>query len=180
MPLEKSLIGPPLRETVQALVGSGTSHSIDIILQDFKNYYDHEGFKSAEPYPGIKDMLESLTAHSIPLYLATNKRLLPTQKIIEHLGWGNNFKSTYSIDKVIIKPFADKAQMIAELLSKQGINPYNAVYIGDRLEDYKASKSNNLSTILVQWGYGELSVNDEGMFRTVSSANELFKLIMRD
>jgi len=180
VPLENSLIGPPLKETIQTLVGSCASYSIDLVLEDFKKYYDHEGFRSSEPYPGIEDMLEKLTAYGISLHLATNKRLLPTQKIIDYLGWRGNFKSIYSIDKCINKPFLDKTQMLAELLGEQKVNPSSAVYVGDRLEDYEASKSNNLSTILVQWGYGDLEVNSGGVTPIASSAMELVKLIMRD
>jgi len=172
------LIGPPLSETVKKLVGEHNSMGIDLVMQNFKKYYDSKGCKSSKVYPGVNNMLNLLFSKGVTLYLATNKRFLPTQKIIELLGWSQIFKSIYAIDKYVDRPFANKTEMLSKLLNLELIDPSDTVYIGDRMEDFEAAHSNNLAAILVQWGYGDLGSIDKKLMQTVSSADELTAEIM--
>jgi len=155
LPLTQSLIGPPLKETIQSLIGNDSAYDIEDLVTEFKSYYDEEGYKATRVYDGISELLKGLVESNCALYLATNKRFLPTQKIINHLGWANYFKHVYAIDKYSDKPFSDKTAMIACLLEEQKIHQNASIYVGDRREDWEAATANSLPTILVNWGYGD-------------------------
>jgi len=179
IPLNKSIIGPPLREMMVNLVGSEKSIDLDVLMQDFKSFYDNEGYKFSEPYLGIHDMLEKLLQARLPLYLATNKRYLPTRKIIKFLGWERIFgERIYALDKYAERQFTSKALMIEALLREQEIYSNSAVYVGDRIEDFDAATANNISTILVKWGYGELHNQSADLFKIAPSVDGLFNIIV--
>ena len=179
LPLTRSLVGPPLRETIQKLVGNQLNVDLDILVSDFKSYYDSEGFKTSILYPGVQRLLNELNQLGILIYLATNKRLEPTLKIVEYFGWTSIFDEIYAIDKYKESPFMDKASMIEALMRTKSIKQEHAIYVGDRIEDFEASSANGLNTILVNWGYGNLvDVNTPEGLRYASCSRDLLGMIM--
>ena len=178
LPLSESLVGPPLRETLRKLIDDQVNADLDILVSDFKRYYDSEGFKKSLPYPGVQELLNQLTQLNVSIYLATNKRLEPTLKIIDYLGWELLFDDVYAIDKFLDRPFRDKASMIHALMQTKSIEEEHAIYVGDRIEDFEASSANGLDTILVNWGYGDLNLNLPQGVRCASSSRDLLGMIM--
>lgn len=154
LPLEPCLIGPPLKDTLRRLVGEQSNLDLDILVSDFKAYYDAEGFKESRVYPGIQELLNQLIQSNIALYLATNKRLKPTLEIVDYFGWASLFDGIYTIDKYEDAPFSNKASMIDALIKIESIERESCIYIGDRIEDHEASSANGMEAILVKWGYG--------------------------
>jgi phosphoglycolate phosphatase len=150
-----SLIGPPLRETLRNLTGCIQEFELDELVSDFKDHYDTEGYKASRPYPGIEILLTELIRLKISLYLATNKRLIPTLKIIDNFGWTTLFNEIYTIDKQPNQLFDNKASMIQALLKAEKIDSRSAIYVGDRIEDFEASSLNDMRAILVGWGYAD-------------------------
>lgn len=154
MPVTKDVIGPPLVETIAKITGIKNQLALNEIAIKFKLHYDSVSYRDAVVYPGIQHILESLKNNGYALYIATNKRLVPTKKIVDYLSWGSLFTAVYSIDLNSKKIFKNKAELISELLNNEPIDPKFAIYIGDRYEDYEAARKNGLSCILVGWGYG--------------------------
>jgi phosphoglycolate phosphatase len=154
LPLEPCLIGPPLKDTLRKLVGDQSGADLDMLVSDFKAYYDTEGFKKSIIYPGIQELLNQLIQSNIALYLATNKRLKPTLEIVDYFGWTSLFDGVYAIDKYEDAPFSNKASMIDALINMESIEREGCIYIGDRIEDHEASSVNGIEAILVKWGYG--------------------------
>ncbi len=154
LPLEPWLIGPPLKDTLRKLVGDQSNADLDLLVSNFKAYYDAEGFKKSTIYPGIQELLNQLIQSNIALYLATNKRLKPTLGIVDYFGWTLLFDGVYTIDKYEDAPFSNKASMIDTLIKMESIERESCIYIGDRIEDHEASLANGIEAILVKWGYG--------------------------
>jgi phosphoglycolate phosphatase len=156
LPLEPCLIGPPLRDTLKKLVGDQANVDFDVLASDFMAYYDTEGYRESKIYPGIQELLIQLTQSNIALYLATNKRLEPTLKIVDYFAWTSFFDGIYAIDKFADAPFSNKGSMIHALIQAESIEKVHTKYIGDRIEDHEASSANGIEAILVKWGYGNL------------------------
>ena len=179
LPLESSLVGPPLKDTLTKLVGDQLDVDLDVLASDFKAYYDTFGFKESKVYPGVQDMLNQLKKFNVSLYLATNKRLEPTLKIIDYLGWTSLFDGVYAIDKFATSHFSNKATMIGALIQAESIEKAHAIYVGDRIEDHEASAINGVATILVNWGYGNFQNNTAtDKVKYVGSPNELYRMIV--
>lgn len=152
-PLNSDLIGPPLKQTLQLISGESDPKKLTILVEAFKASYDNHAYALSTSYNGIGEMLQHLSRDKKSLHIATNKRLIPTQKIVQHFVWEKYFQSVYAIDKVE-PPFSSKAQMIQAMLLDLGLNSKNCIYVGDRCEDGEAASENEMPFIYVEWGYG--------------------------
>jgi phosphoglycolate phosphatase len=153
-PLNNLVIGPPLELTFQKLTGIKNLLVIDELIDFFKNLYDVDGYKDSIPYDGISQLLRELSSLNFFVYLATNKRIVPTKKILEHLLWSNYFDAVYAFDTGTIK-FKSKAEMLSSILKDNNVDTVSAVYVGDINSDYEAAQKNKIKFIFANWGYEE-------------------------
>lgn len=151
-PLDESLIGPPLPETLMNLTGITDPERIPALVDTFKASYDTEGYRATRVYDGIAELLRSLHQQGVYLAIATNKRLQPTRQILEFLGWADYFQAVYALDMTTPR-LPHKTAMLTALLSEQAIPRDRAVYIGDKPEDGHAATANGVPFIGVNWGY---------------------------
>lgn len=171
--LTAAIIGPPLRQTLSILSGSDDPVLLDSLACAFKGYYDSKGYKATEAFAGIDSMLKAAHGRGIRLHIATNKRLLPTQLILDHLGWSHLFASVYALD-MYAPAFPDKAAMLAGLLKEQQVAVASAAYVGDRPEDGFAADANGLAFYAAQWGYSAFPPDDTSAhWITVASPGHL-------
>jgi phosphoglycolate phosphatase len=154
--IEAEIIGPPLRETLALISGSQDPELLADLAARFAAIYDTTGLLATRAYAGVDAMLRELAGARLALSIATNKRILPTRKILEHLGWSALFRHVYALD--LFEPrLPDKAAMLGRLLADQGIARLQAIYVGDREEDGLAAQGNELPFLAATWGYGSLS-----------------------
>lgn len=153
-PLDSSVIGPPLRQTLLNLTGISDGAVLEQLVGRFKELYDSDGYKDTRVYYGIEDMLQSLHDRRVPMAIATNKRRIPTLKILEHLGWGRYFRIVGTLDTPV-PAHIDKAAMIRQVLDDIGAIAESSLYVGDKLEDGEAAQANHMRFIAAGWGYGE-------------------------
>lgn len=174
--LTRDLIGPPLKLTMQKLSGISDDAMLEDLVGGFKSYYDLVGYQKSTPYLGIDKLLEDLRASDQNLILATNKRMIPTKKILEHLGWASLFGEVYAIDRNTFGAYANKAEMLQSLIIDLNLDKSNSIYIGDRIDDQDAAHACGLSSITVDWGYGDYS--DRKIYsKTVSSVENLAQIL---
>ena len=178
LPLNSSLVGPPLKEVLCKLVGNQANINLDVLVSDFQGYYDAEGFRLCVPYPGVQELLLKLVQSNIALYLATNKRMKPTLKIIDYFDWASFFRDTYALDKFVDMPFLNKTIMIQALIEAESIELDRAIYVGDRIEDLEASSANGIDCVLVNWGYGNFeNSSTKNSAQYIDSPEDLFEMI---
>lgn len=151
-PLTQDVIGPPLMETLKRLSGSEDTTLLNTLVAAFKQHYDTTGFQQSVVFEGVASMLQQLQAQGYHLYIATNKRYLPTEKIMAHLGWDGLFMGVYALD--YFQPaLKSKAEMIGQVVAEHGLSVADCLYIGDRLEDGQSADANQMDFVLVSWGY---------------------------
>lgn len=148
------VVGPPLMPTLTMLAGSDDPALLQQLAAKFKEHYDTDGYKKAAVYPGIQTLLDQLKQTDATLYIATNKRDNPTQKIMQYLNWAHYFKGIFALD-TYSPPKASKPLMVAQILKDYQINPEQVIYIGDRYEDGLAADHNQLAFSMVTWGYAD-------------------------
>ena len=159
-PIVASLIGPPLRQTLATLSGSDDGALLDALAATFKDVYDSEACLETPAYAGCQQALEQLREQGFSLAIATNKRLLPTQRIIAALGWQALFSAVYASDSYPER-YTDKAGMIAALLEDGGIAAQAAIYVGDTVADGRAAAANGVEFWPVAWGYGQFASHEQ-------------------
>ena len=152
LPLTSDIIGPPLDATLRKVTGIQDQEIIDRLIESFKSAYDSDGYKGAIVYDGVPEMLEALLQAGIKLYLATNKRIVPTRKILNYFSLDPYFSSIYTLDVGVVR-FKSKSDMLAAILKKEGLNNFDSYYVGDINADYEAAKYSGINFIYAQWGY---------------------------
>lgn len=154
-PLDHSLIGPPLTETLKRLSGSDDEALIQSLTDSFKRHYDTTGVITTGAYPGIDAMLAHFAEAGMAMHISTNKRISVTLAILDHLGWGDRFVSVYALDMVTPR-LPGKAQLLTKQLAEQQLDPASTIYVGDKYEDGEAAEANGLAFHYASWGYGDL------------------------
>lgn len=156
IPLTDSVVGPPLVSTLKILSGVEDEKKLKNMVHQFIDYYDFEACLIAKPYNEVAEGLANFLSVGCSLHIATNKRYIPTQKIIKHLGWETFFSSILSIDQ-FSEPFVSKSKMLGYQLNAHNLHPSKTIYVGDRMEDLQAAFENHLEFVGVSWGYGEFT-----------------------
>lgn len=152
MALGNEVIGPPLMETLKRLSGSEDAAVLNALAAAFKQHYDSTGYQQSVVFDGVPAMLQQLKAEGYTLYIATNKRFDPTEKIMAYLGWQDFFAGVYALD-YFSPALKSKAQMIGRVVAEHDLKIQDCLYIGDRLEDGQSAEANLMDFVLVTWGY---------------------------
>ena len=145
------LIGPPLRDTASEILGPDHQDSLDEFVQLFITMHDEQVIEHTQPYPGVIQVLKQLHNKNIPMALATNKRLAPTQKLIDHFGWNDYFSFIECSDSQ--NEMRNKDAMIQDIINKNE-SFYGSYFIGDTVNDGLSANLNQLPFIKACYGYG--------------------------
>jgi phosphoglycolate phosphatase len=152
VPLVPTLIGPPLIQILAQLTGTDAPKVLGPILEAFKNHYDEVGFRQTTAFPGISSMLGELQRRNHNLYLATNKRIVPTRKIIDLFEWQKRFIAIYALD-AYSPALSSKSDLLERIILEHELDISETIYVGDRKEDEEASMKNSIDFLMVKWGY---------------------------
>lgn len=148
-----SIVGPPLRTILQAAADTKDEAVLSDLESAFRRHYDSESFVHATPYPGVTEALHRLRSGGITLHVATNKRTLPTLRILAMLRWQGLFDSINCVDSIkTIRP--GKAATVAGLIRRGVLNPPETLLVGDALDDAEAAMAVGIQFLAVTWGYG--------------------------
>jgi phosphoglycolate phosphatase len=151
--LSLDLIGPPLREILIKLSSSSGAMDLALMEQTFKIHYDETGVFETTQYDGVTQMLVDLNAAGHSLYIATNKRVIPTRLLVQYFSWDKYFRDIYSLDS-FDPPVKDKANLLEKVINTHLLLKNETIYIGDRPEDYDAAKKCDINFMHAAWGYG--------------------------
>ena len=155
--------GPTLDQVVYMLFDDATPELVDAVKAQFRTCYDASGFPNTRPYPWVPGWLADLRAQGCSLYVATNKRWRPLKALRARLGWEDMFDGWYAFDMYEGRRLT-KAELLAHVMKTRGIDPADAVMVGDTAGDVTAGKTAGMYTIGCTWGYGsreELEGADE-------------------
>ena len=169
------LIGPPLRDTASEILGPNHQDSLDEFVQLFIAMHDEQVIQHTQPYPDVIQVLKQLHTQNIPMAVATNKRLAPTQKLIDHFDWNDYFQSVECSDSQT--QIRNKDAMIQDIINQNKLF-HGSYFIGDTVNDGLSANLNQLPFIKACYGYGrnqdwsKIDVNKE-----IHHFNDILKLI---
>lgn len=124
------------------------------------------------PYPGIPEVLASLTKRGLKQAVLSNKPDLPTQRIIAECFPGNTFQLvTGAFPDIPKKPDPTAALAIAETF---GTPPAAFIYFGDTPTDMATAISAGMFPVGVLWGFrGAAELLDAGAKILVKTPRDL-------
>ena len=162
--------GPTIDQVTYMLFDDATPELVDRIRALFGPNYDESGFPCTKPYPWVPGWLDALKAQGCKIYIATNKRFRPLAALMKKLGWEDYLDGFYAFDMYPGEKLK-KADLLKRVMVERGIDPAEAVMVGDTKGDVDAGKGAGIATIGCTWGYGtraELEgadeIYDEGRF----------------
>ena len=173
--LEK-FIGPPLSDSFQEFYGFDREKSLEAV-EKYREYFKDRGIFENELYSGMEQLLKNVTEHGGKLVLATSKPKIFAKRILEYFHIAEYF--TFAAGSTLDTTRNKKADVIRYALDSLGIEPEDAVMVGDRKQDVIGAKENGMECIGVLFGYGDREeLEAAGADRIVETVEDLEKEMM--
>ncbi len=145
-------IGPPLRQSFSHLLGSNDSVLVEQAMDYYRERFSSTGLYENTVYPGISPALRSLHASGLNLFLATAKPTVFATRILDHFDLTQFFRGVYGSE--LDGRLSDKTDLVAHILSTEGLDPRSTLIVGDRSHDVVGGQANGIRTAMVTYGYG--------------------------
>lgn len=172
-----TFIGPPLRDSFAKRYDLSITHA-EKAVSIYREYFSTKGLFENELYPGVTELLETLSAQKCRLFVVTSKPTVYAERILMH----------FSLDKYFIKiigsnldnTLTDKTELIAHVVSTLGLDAGSSVMVGDRKFDMIGARNNSMKAIGVTYGYGSLQeLLFEKPYLIVNNCRELERALSR-
>ena len=177
--LEK-FIGPPLSDSFQEFYGFDREKSLDAV-EKYREYFKDKGIFENELYPGMEQLLKTITEQGGKIVLATSKPEVFAKRILEYFHIDKYF--TFAAGSTLDTTRNKKADVIRYALDTLGIAPEEAIMIGDRKHDVIGAKENSMACIGVLFGYGDReeleSAGADVIVETVEELEEKMKKLLK-
>lgn len=166
-------VGPPLRDSFLKL---GVPEAcIEEAIAIYRSRYTTVGKFENTPYPGIRQLLDTLRAKGHRLFVATSKPETMAVEILEKFELSHFFEIICGATMDTSRD--SKSAVIAYLLDQIGTGE-NAVMVGDTAFDVVGAAEHQIPTIGVSWGYGKVDeMRQSGAIAIAHSSEELLFLL---
>jgi phosphoglycolate phosphatase len=143
-------IGPPLHASFVKLLGESGLADRAVLL--YRERFGDVGMFENAVYAGIEATLASLADGSRRMFVATSKPHVYARRIIEHFELGSYFEHVFGSE--LDGTRVDKTELLQYALQTAGIDPAEALMVGDRSHDIVGARDNGLRALGVLYGYG--------------------------
>ena len=167
-------VGPPLHES---FIKHGVpADKADEAVAVYRSRYIPIGKYENVPYPGIRELLQTLKDEGHTLYVATSKPEQMSIDILEHFDLAKYFDQICGASMDTSR--SSKEAVIAYLIGQNGRTD-NMVMVGDTKFDVIGAKHHGIPAIGVSWGYGDAAdMEAAGASAIVNTMEELLSLLM--
>ena len=167
-------VGPPLRES---FIKHGVpADQTDEAIAVYRSRYIPIGKYENTPYPGIREVLETLKKEGHTLYVATSKPEQMSIDILEHFDLAKYFDRICGASMDTSR--TSKEAVIAYLIDLNG-RADNMVMVGDTKFDIIGAKAHGIPGIGVSWGYGKVEeMQEAGAVAIAESMDALLSLLI--
>lgn len=146
------IIGPPLDDMLEILLRSYGDDRVGEAVEAYRDHYGRSGLFDSVPYPGIGNALEEMKRQGLRLFLATSKRAVFANRILEHLDFARLFDGIYG--SVPGGALDHKPELLAHVLHQHHLAPAHSLMVGDRRFDISGAHAVGMRGLGVLWGYG--------------------------
>ena len=142
-------VGPPLDQTFIrfGVPTDQTSEAIRVFRSRYMTVGKYENF----PYPGVREMLETLQKQGHRLFVATSKPEVQAKDILRHFELSEFFEKICGA--TLDGSRSHKEDVIRYLLA-QVEDVENIIMVGDTAFDVIGAAAHKIPCIGVTWGYG--------------------------
>ncbi|OPZ59296.1 MAG: Phosphoglycolate phosphatase [Deltaproteobacteria bacterium ADurb.Bin510] len=125
--------------------------TIDSALNAMRGEYARCWAESSKPYPGVRALLEDLTARGLKLGVLSSKPDEFARLMVERLLPGINFDAVVGATcPALIKPDPTNALAMA---AGFGVSPAAMLFVGDSAVDIETARRAGMHPVGVTWGF---------------------------
>jgi len=144
-------IGSGVHKLILNSLPEGRADLVDRGVEIFWGYYREHALDTTALYPGISDMLGSLSG--VKLAVATNKPYTHTVLVLDGLDITRYFASVQGWKPGL--PVKPDPALLVRALDEAGGSRADAVMVGDGLNDIMAARAAGVKSCAVGYGYGK-------------------------
>lgn len=147
----RSFVGDGVRQLIARACPPGTDEETQAaVLADYLPHYAAHNMDGTAPYPGVMALLTALKEAGYRLGVVSNKHDAGVQTLCAHffgdllevaVGGGN------------ARPLKPAPDGVLYALSRMGVSPQNAWYVGDSAVDVKTAHAAGVRSVAVTWGF---------------------------
>ncbi len=141
--------------------------------QIYRSRYKREGIFEVKLYDGMQQVLEFLNSQDIKIGIATLKLQQFASIMLDHLNIKDLFSDVSGADA---NDTLTKADIILQSLQNMGIDPSDAVLIGDSKYDAIGAEKAGVDFIAVTYGFGFKTLKDVSVYKTVAKVKSVAEL----
>lgn len=146
-----------LMDAIAALAPSLTGAERKRVAERFRAIYDAIDYPNTRLMPTVAALLAKLKERSSAMFIVSNKRAVPTVRILDKFNLRLLFTDVFNPDMFNDGNNRTKSQLLALALKKHSLEKAMTAYIGDSEGDLIAAKENGVLAVAVQNGYGDIS-----------------------
>lgn len=151
---------------------------LDQLISLARAYYAAHPTDHTALYPGVREMLEALAGHRVPLAVLSNKPHELTVVTVRNMGIEHFFTDVRGyVSEDEKKPYPSVARAIAD---RWGIPAVQVIFVGDSATDHATAIAAGMLSVSVTWGFrtrdelisagATLLINDPGEVLTLATS----------
>lgn len=149
------MVGNGVRTLMERAAPDADKEEIEELLGYFREYYDEHCTDQTKPYPGIPELLETLTANGVKVAVASNKYQAAVDKIVAHFFPGIPFVSIHGERPGY--PRKPDPSIIFAVLSESPTPKSRTMMVGDSAVDMETARRACVNSVGVTWGFRPVS-----------------------
>ena len=154
------------------------TENVQACLERFIADYNQHWHQKTAPYPGIKELLETLQTRRLKLAVVTNKPHRFAEKMIVHYFSKGSFDPIFGQREGLPKK-PDPAQALAAA-RQMAVAPQDCLFVGDSAVDIETARRAGMPSIGAGWGFRPKSeLIEAGADYIIDHPKDLLPLIFR-
>ena len=153
--LAKTKLTAGMRELMKLGIPQSEHDKADIagvMRTYFANYYLEHINDLTKPFAGMEELLVDLEKANIKVAVVTNKYEEMSQKLLKQYKFFPQLSLILGCDSV--KNSKPHPEPILQTLKHLNVGAFDAVYVGDHLNDIMAANRAKVHSAIALWGYG--------------------------
>ncbi len=150
----ENIVGLALDIAIRQLHPELTADQVQLMRQRYSFHYIQAESTPSPFFAGIPKMLRSLSQRGHLLSVATGKSRKGLSRVFDAHGVGALFHSSRCADETKSKPAPD---MLLDILQLHGVDPEQAIMVGDTEYDLEMATRANIDAVGVTWGAHDIT-----------------------
>ena len=175
IPAYNYMVGNGVRKLMERAQPDADPQTIEMLLKDFREYYDDHCTDATKPYVGIPELLKNLSSEGIDLAVASNKYQAAVDRIIKYYFPDIPFIAILGQNPE--RPPKPDPSIVFEILEKHPTPKNEVLYVGDSGVDMETARRACVESVGVTWGFRPTSeLKDAYADHIVSVPDEIMKI----